>query len=459
MNDPNGLIERDGVHHLFFQHNPHATTFGPMHWGHATSSDLLAWNEQPVALAPGDPGDCDDDGCWSGCAVPLPGGRVAMLYSANHEQRQLPALAWSVDADLVTWEKSEDNPVIGSWPPVLNLTDLRDHSVLREGDGWRQVLAAGRDSLVSGSRGASQPVGEGRGGLLLSYLSDGDDLTRWTYDGVLLDGAVAGLPGEVWECPDVFVVQGEAVVILSWYLRGSDPSAPVLADVIWLTGALAGGRFTPTRFGRLDLGDRFYAPQSYGVADGRRLMVGWLRTQLDPASAGHLSVGTASLPRRLQVLDGRLHQDPAREVDRLARVAVAVLTPSTPLVELSEPVPALELLVSTDVPHDLASVIVELSAPGGHQTSISLAAFAAATTWARSGSDWLPVGSRSRRARVLVDAGLVEVFTDDGRAAAHSDLSLTAVARVELTGVQGHCEVTVSILGPPDPGQVAAQAS
>ena len=50
LNDPNGMIRIDGIWHLFFQHDPHSTNHGPMHWGHATSTDLVTWQERPVAL-------------------------------------------------------------------------------------------------------------------------------------------------------------------------------------------------------------------------------------------------------------------------------------------------------------------------------------------------------------------------------------------------------------------------
>ena len=68
MNDPNGLIYYQGRYHAFFQHNPHEPVWGPMHWGHAVSQDLLHWEELPIALFPDQPYE-DDKGCFSGSAV------------------------------------------------------------------------------------------------------------------------------------------------------------------------------------------------------------------------------------------------------------------------------------------------------------------------------------------------------------------------------------------------------
>src|SRR5581483_6141962 len=57
MNDPNGMVDYKGVYHLFYQHYPKATVWGPMHWGHATSTDLIHWNNKPIALYPDSLGD------------------------------------------------------------------------------------------------------------------------------------------------------------------------------------------------------------------------------------------------------------------------------------------------------------------------------------------------------------------------------------------------------------------
>jgi beta-fructofuranosidase len=81
MNDPNGLIQWKGTYHLFYQHNPSAPDWGDMHWGHATSPDLVIWAHQPIALAP-DPEGPDRDGCFSGVAVTT-GDRATFVYTGH----------------------------------------------------------------------------------------------------------------------------------------------------------------------------------------------------------------------------------------------------------------------------------------------------------------------------------------------------------------------------------------
>lgn len=448
MNDPNGLIEHAGLHHLFFQHNPAGPVFGRMHWGHATSPDLVRWTEQPLALTPGDAGDYDVDGCWSGCALALPDGRVGVLYSGHRDGVDLPALAWAGDAQLTTWVKWPANPVVSERPAVAGLTDLRDHAIHRVGQSWRQVLAGGRDRALLGERSGPTSPQSARGGLLVSYLSSCDDLTTWTYEGVLLDGRAAELPGEVWECPDLFAVAGQppghVVVLLSWYTRDATDPELVVSDVIWSTGALVDGTFIPTRYGRLDLGDRLYAPQSYWTSDDRRIMFGWLRTQLDPASAEHATVGAASLPRLLQVVDGRLVQAPAAEVDTLIRESLGVLDVDRPALALPHPLDALELVVSADAPAALAAAVVELTGPDGHVRRVDLAAFGTPSTWASVAGRWREEQPSATCVRVLVDGGLVEVFSDDGRAAATSELALASVSTLTLARAAPGTSVALS---------------
>lgn len=69
INDPNGLSFFNGRYHAFFQHHPYSATWGPMHWGHVSSTDLISWQHEPIALAPGEPNEDDADGIWSGSAV------------------------------------------------------------------------------------------------------------------------------------------------------------------------------------------------------------------------------------------------------------------------------------------------------------------------------------------------------------------------------------------------------
>lgn len=399
MNDPNGLIHHAGRHHLFFQYNPYAATFGQIHWGHASSPDLLAWTEHPIALTPGDRGSYDADGCWSGCAVKLPDGRVAMVYSGHRDHRQLPCVATSDHPALDVWVKSEHNPVIPQWPAIEGITDFRDHAVIPVGDRLRQVIAVGGE----------------HGGQLVSYLSDGWDLTTWELEGTVLAAADFDLPGDTWECPDVAEIDGQAVVILSYYANIGTPAKR--SDVLWLTGTMEEGRFTPQRYGRLDTGDRLYAPQSYLTDDGRRVLVGWVRTHLDPAAVGKSSVGAMSLPRVLSVVNGALRQTAPTELDGLIGVDVGMLTAKNPKLVLDDGAGcAIELTVSAGA-SPLSAVCLEIASAEGERSTYDLGGFTAPSTWTRSDGRWVSDVSEPHAARILFDRGIVEMLFDDGRTA------------------------------------------
>ena len=113
MNDPNGLGYFGGQYHAFFQHNPYAPKWDTMHWGHATSTDLIHWNETDIALYP-DREYEDKGGCFSGSAIERE-GRLHLFYtSVSEDLGQTQSLAISKDG--LHFEKYEGNPVIGGYP-------------------------------------------------------------------------------------------------------------------------------------------------------------------------------------------------------------------------------------------------------------------------------------------------------------------------------------------------------
>jgi beta-fructofuranosidase len=407
LNDPNGLIEHCGVHHLFFQHNPHELAMRDMCWGHASSPDLLTWTEHPVALRPGPDGSYDEDGCWSGCAVHDAAG-VAVVYSGNKDGIQLPCLARALDDDLITWEKSPDNPVIPHRPPVEGITAMRDHSIRWDGERWRQVIAGGA-------------AGEG---MLFGYSSP--DLSQWSWDGIVLRAGESGLPGEIWECPDVFEFDDQLVAIIS-VLGGDRPL------VVWVSGSADRGKMRARRWGLLDYGDRFYAPQSYSDHSGRRIMFGWLRTQADPATRGEASAGVMSLPRILSLAGGRLHQAPAPELRRRRGPGARHSLPPGQA-GLSVPVsatPAFEAELTCASWQGLRGMTADLLDDEGHRIHLDFSLFFEPGRFTGPEGSHGPDGLWEATATIIFDSGIVEVFTD-GKAAAFSDARLRHITELRL---------------------------
>ncbi|MGW1510723.1 glycoside hydrolase family 32 protein [Streptomyces sp. NPDC002394] len=303
LNDPNGLSHWDGVYHLFYQYNPLAPAHHRIHWGHATSTDLVTWTDEPVALVPGTTGP-DRDGCWSGVLVD-DGGVPTLVYSGRHGDRELPCVATG-SPDLRHWTKDPANPVIAAPPEGVDVTAYRDHCVWREGDVWRQLVGSGI---------------RGEGGTALLYESH--DLRDWRYVGPLLTGdashGTAADPdwtGTMWECVDLFRVDGTDVLAFSAWDEGTTHHP------LYWTGRYEGDRFEPSALHRLDYGqNHFYAPQSTRDAQGRRVMFGWLQEgRGEEATARAGWSGVMSLPRLVTLgPDGALAQAPVPELTRLRR--------------------------------------------------------------------------------------------------------------------------------------------
>ena len=113
MNDPNGLIFYNGKYHAFFQHNPYKPVWGPMHWGHAVSDDLIHWEELEIALRP-DMEYENTGGCFSGSAVEKDGVLYLFYTSVSEKLGQTQSVA--ISRDGVHFEKYEGNPVIPVYP-------------------------------------------------------------------------------------------------------------------------------------------------------------------------------------------------------------------------------------------------------------------------------------------------------------------------------------------------------
>ncbi len=369
VNDPNGLCRVDGTYHVFFQHNPDSPTHGAICWGHQSSSDLLHWTEEPVALRP-TPGSVDAGGCWSGCIVD-DGGVPTAVYTAVPEQAHeaVVALARS-DRSLRRWE--QDPHPVATTPTDGSVAEVRDPFVF---------VHEGRRYAVQGAGSRSGPPA------LLLY--DASDLTSWRPLGPLLAAddpvAAAVAPAQIWECPNLFRLDGRWVLLVSLW-RWVDGSH-LLAGVRWLVGDLlpaAGGavRFRPERGGVLDDGPAHYAPQV--LVDGDRVLLwGWAwelnRTAEQVAQAGW--AGVLTFPRELSLAEGAVVSRPAAELTGLRR-GVVVDQPGAPLRE-----PAFEVVA-------IGAVRLFLHGAAGPQ----LVAEAA--------------GTPAEPARILVDGSIVEAFAD-----------------------------------------------
>ena len=303
INDPNGLIYYNGQYHAFYQHYPHDTKWGPMHWGHVVSDDLTSWRYLPFALTPGD--DCDKNGCFSGSAI-VHDGKLWLMYTGFIENqggetiRQVQCLAES--ADGITFKKH--GIVIGEekLPKGYAACDFRDPKVwLHDGCFWC-IIAARRI--------------EGRGRILL-YKSK--DLFQWEYVSDLFGTDSAGT---MIECPDY----NEALGYLLFCEQFQPSENGVHLNVHtcrFCVGKIdySSGRFIEDSRGIVDYGFDMYAPQTFA---GKPVMMGWLNMwDRNVPSEKYGFAGMLTVPRTVSVKDGRLYQEPVVNCGETYKCTVA----------------------------------------------------------------------------------------------------------------------------------------
>ncbi|CAM4384883.1 glycoside hydrolase family 32 protein [Paenibacillus alkaliterrae] len=316
MNDPNGMVFFEGEYHLFYQHHPDGTTWGPMHWGHAISKDLTHWEHCPIALKPDEHGEIfsgsavvdweDTSGFFGGKP-----GLVAIFTHADHypdseRPRQRQSIAYSLDKGR-TWITYEGNPVLSEEA----ITDFRDPKVFWHVPKQQWVMV-----LATGDR-------------VLFYTSS--NLKQWNVESEF--GAAEGSHDGVWECPDIIELPVDGGMEGSkWVLIvsiGDNPQCPEGSRTQYFVGDFDGSSFTndasPETILWLDHGRDNYAGVTWSDAqraDQGKLFIGWMSNwkyaNLIPTASWRSAM---TLPRVLflkKVPDGiRLVQEPLAELQQL----------------------------------------------------------------------------------------------------------------------------------------------
>jgi beta-fructofuranosidase len=306
MNDPNGFSYFKGEYHLFYQHHPFSPKWGPMHWGHVKSKDLVHWERLTIALAPSE--SYDRDGCFSGSAIEKD-GKLYLIYTGNIgtgvepdvELKQVQALALSDDG--IHFEKVERNPVIPSLPKGdFDPAHFRDPKVWKHGEIYYCVI--GSKTL------------ENKGQVLL-YKSM--DLISWDFINVM--ARADGNMGFMWECPDLFELSGKDILMMS--PQGLTPEG-ILYHNLHQSGYLVGdldyeeGILSHGPFQLLDYGFDFYAPQSLVDHLGRRIMIGWMDMwESEMPTQAFNWAGAMTLPRLLELKGDHIYSKPVPELKAL----------------------------------------------------------------------------------------------------------------------------------------------
>lgn len=298
MNDPNGFIFAFGKYHLFYQFHPYSTVWGPMHWGHFSSTDLVKWEDEPVALAPDMP--YDKDGCFSGTSL-VHDDKLYVMYTSVCGEYQTQALA--VSADGVNFEKLGEVISTEQIPQGSSTVDFRDPKLFEEG---------GKFYCLIGSR-----TTEGVAQLL---LFSSENLLNWNYVGVAYRENRSEF---VCECPDFFRLNGVDILLTSpQNMKQDGINFQNQHSTIYLAGKLnlKTGAFEISSQGELDGGFDFYAAQTTKTPDGRIVMIAW-QAMWDRTNITSIDgwANSMTLPRELSLKDGILLQAPVREIANYRR--------------------------------------------------------------------------------------------------------------------------------------------
>lgn len=421
MNDPNGMFYKDGVYHLYFQHNPYGSTWGNMNWGHSYSTDLVHWTYAGDAITPDAWGtvfsgsavvDKDNSAGFGRNAI------VAFYTSAKPTpwgDAQMQSIAYSTD-DGKTFEKYPGNPVITSTEK-----DFRDPHVFRhEATGrWIMILAAGQEMRIYSSA----------------------NLKDWTYESSF--GKEYGSHAGVWECPDLFELPVEGTSEKKWVLVCNiNPGGPFGGSATqYFTGTFDGHKFTcdtkPEVTKWMDYGKDHYATVSFDNApDGRRVMIAWMSNWQYANQVPTVQFRSANAIARDVYLfrDKGVDYVGSRPVAEMTALrGDAVVSKKATLGELSvkkmfkTPSGAYEIDLAM-APHDGATVKLMLSNQKGEYVTVVYDGNMGTLSFdRRQGGDnkfselfpavtTAPVHGKLTSLRVFVDKSSVEVFGNDGRA-------------------------------------------
>lgn len=305
INDPNGFIYYKGKYHLFYQYFPCAPIWGTMHWGHAVSEDLIHWQHLGIALYPTK--EYDRNGIFSGSAIEI-NGKMHLYYTAVryiHEDPDnihgaidgaIQSQAMICSEDGYTFDNREGKRQIISAIEDVSIGDpydCRDPKVWTEDGKYFMCLASTHQKQ--------------EGVLLLFTSSDGE---HWSYLNRLQDKRL----GYILECPDLFEVDGQHILMSSpmGIMKGTDyPENQATLQSVTFDTTTGGVKLSGTsKF--LDYGMDLYAPQSNLDSEGRRTVIAWVRMPVpqkaedNEAADGRPWNGMMALPRLVTIRDGQI---------------------------------------------------------------------------------------------------------------------------------------------------------
>lgn len=308
LNDPNGLCEFNNLYHVFYQYSPTDASGGLKFWGHYTSEDFINWKKEDVAIYPDQVFDLH--GVFSGTTF-IEDNKMHCYYTGTVKRQGYN--------DNYEIEGMEQNTVLVTSEDGFNFSDKK---LLLKNDDYPNMSWHVRDPKVWKENGTYYMILGGRDkyseGCILLYSSN--DKENWTYINTLKTKEKFGY---MWECPDLFDLDGNKVLITC--PQGVPQDNVDIVNVhqcgyFIVTGDITNYNHEFSKFTPLDRGFDMYAPQSFVDSKNRRILIGWLSISDTPFGYPTIENGwnhCLSIPRELSFKDGQLIQIPIEELKNL----------------------------------------------------------------------------------------------------------------------------------------------
>ena len=375
-NDPNGMVFHEGKYHLYYQHNPFGISWGNMHWGHLESADLVHWEEKPIALYQRTTRDAAFSGGGFVDHADSAGLGKGTLFVAFTSTGRGECLAYSKDGG-VTFTELPENPVVKHAG--------RDPKIIWYQPEQKWVMAVFDDKPCAETEATPPHPGspEGRANGNIAFY-ESKNLRQWTRTGAFTDPDRMA----VFECPEMFELPvagkpGDS----RWILLG--------AQNRYFVGKFDGKTFRKESGPLGTTHGAFYAAQTFSdVPDGRRIQIGWVRTDMYVQQLPGQIVNQAfTLPHVMtlrETKDGlRVFFSPVKELETLRGDVLA---------EGKDLTPALANELLQKGAGELSEVVIEFADSAPRQLVIN-------------GMD---AGFNGRSARIFTDRTFNEVYADDG---------------------------------------------
>lgn len=311
LNDPNGLVEKNGINHVYFQYTPFDAGWGIKSWGHYTTKDWITYKEEePFVFADN---RLDRDGAYSGSAI-VKDGIIHYFYTGNVKllDGDYDYILTGREQNTIHLTSSDGFHFSGKELVLANsdypddmTTHVRDPKILKDGEKYVMVL---------GARSIEDK------GCALVYHST--DLSHWHYVTRIQTSEKFGF---MWECPDLFKLGNQ--LILSVSPQGLEKEEARYQNVFQSGYFLVDenhGDYTVRRFEEFDYGFDFYAVQTFEDESGRRILMAWMGLPMESEYQEDPTVKynwrhALTMPRELVFQNGAIYQRPLKEFEKLRK--------------------------------------------------------------------------------------------------------------------------------------------